>query len=198
MTAFNAMGATQLGADVIATAPTAQALYDNLLAAFEKSTGAPVLANNYIVTVMLTDGNVTTAKLADAAATTTKLADGAVTAPKLSSASVTEGKLDSGAVTVTKLGNGAVTVDKLSSNAVTNAKILKTTDEDSVAIGATSVYVIPAGIYMLTNSADVTVEVYTGGAWRLTSTGMILSDGTNMRLNNASGSGNTVYYRKLG
>jgi len=45
------------------TSSQMQQLRDNITAAFEKAGGAPVLADNYIVTVMITDGNVTEAKL---------------------------------------------------------------------------------------------------------------------------------------
>lgn len=64
MTDFAALDIDDLGVDRIATSPTAYALYENLFAFAEKASGAPVLANNYIVTAMITDANVTSAKLA--------------------------------------------------------------------------------------------------------------------------------------
>jgi hypothetical protein len=41
------------------------ALRDNITAAFEKAASAPVLANSYVVTAMITDANVTQGKLAN-------------------------------------------------------------------------------------------------------------------------------------
>lgn len=64
MTDFAALDIDDLGVDRIGTSPTAFALYDNLFAFAEKATGAPVLANNYVVTAMIANSQVTAAKLA--------------------------------------------------------------------------------------------------------------------------------------
>ena len=55
------------------TSSQVQQLRDNITAAFEKAGGAPVLANDYIVTVMITDGNVTEAKIASESITQGKV-----------------------------------------------------------------------------------------------------------------------------
>jgi hypothetical protein len=64
MTDFVALDTDDLGVDRIATSPTAFALYDNLFAFAEKATGAPVLANDYIVTAMIANAQVTLGKMA--------------------------------------------------------------------------------------------------------------------------------------
>jgi hypothetical protein len=76
MTDFAPLDADDLGVDRIATSPTAFALYENLFAFTEKATGAPVLANNYVVTAMIADSQVTTPKIAAANVTSSRLATG--------------------------------------------------------------------------------------------------------------------------
>lgn len=67
MTAFTSRNSSHLGVDKIATATTAQALYDNLKAVLEKDATAVaagwVLANSYVVEAMLAAGAVAQAKL---------------------------------------------------------------------------------------------------------------------------------------
>jgi hypothetical protein len=67
MTAFLERDETHLGTDRIFTSPTATALYENLLAAFEKDATAvaagAVLANDYITEAMIAAGQVSQAKL---------------------------------------------------------------------------------------------------------------------------------------
>jgi len=70
-------------------------------------------------------------------------------------------------------------------------------------------WVIPAGLYVFSGGAGtsgwITLQIYTGSAWgpsisSLTDAsfqGMILSDGTNFRLHNSSGTGTDLFYRKL-
>lgn len=74
MTDFAALDTDDLGVDRIATSPTAFAFYENLFAFAEKAAGAPVLADQYVVTAMLADLGVTTAKIAAANVTSAKLA----------------------------------------------------------------------------------------------------------------------------
>ena len=52
------------------------ALRDNVVAAFEKASGAPQLAPNYVVTAMIADAQISTAKIADGNVTSAKLAAG--------------------------------------------------------------------------------------------------------------------------
>jgi hypothetical protein len=56
MTGFVSRDDTNLGVGRIFTSPTAYALYENLFAFAEKASGAPVLANNYIVNAMVSNG----------------------------------------------------------------------------------------------------------------------------------------------
>lgn len=67
MTAFTSRNSTHLGVDKIATATTAQALYDNLKAVLEKDATAVaagwVLANSYVVEAMLAAASVSQGKL---------------------------------------------------------------------------------------------------------------------------------------
>lgn len=63
MTDFVTLDADDLGVDRIATSPTAFALYENLFAFTEKASGAPQLANDYIVSAMIAAQQVTQAKL---------------------------------------------------------------------------------------------------------------------------------------
>jgi hypothetical protein len=71
MTAFVSRDDTNLGVGRIFTSPTAYALYENLFAFAEKASGAPVLANGYVVEAMLGAGAVTTTKLASGEQMTT-------------------------------------------------------------------------------------------------------------------------------
>ena len=111
-------GKIQLGGDLAGTGTTA---------------AAPVISDNAITTVKITDANVTTAKLAtnavttakitDANVTTAKLADNSVTTVKITDANVTTGKLADDAVTTIKITDANVTTAKLADNVVTTLKI---------------------------------------------------------------------------
>lgn len=72
MTDWVTLTSDELGSDKIFTSPTATALYENVLAAFEKALGAPQLAALYVVTAMLDDLAVSEAKLAAAAVSQSK------------------------------------------------------------------------------------------------------------------------------
>lgn len=66
------------GFGTLLTSSQMQNLRDNITAAFNKDAGAPVLANDYVVTAMIADNQVTTAKLATGEQMTTANVDGAI------------------------------------------------------------------------------------------------------------------------
>jgi len=74
---------------------------------------------------------------------------------------------------------------------------------DNQAIGATSSWVVPKGIYMFANNTvtSLVVQIFDGSTWIGSGTvgvgGMFWSDGTNIRITNGSAGSITVYYRKL-
>lgn len=131
-------GKIQLGGDLAGTGTTAAApvISDNAITTV-KITDANVttakLAANAVTTAKITDANVTTAKLADNAITTVKITDANVTTAKIADANVTTakiadlnvttGKLADDAVTTIKITDANVTTAKLAPNAITTAKV---------------------------------------------------------------------------
>lgn len=112
--------------------------------------------------------------------------------------SITTAKLAASAVNSDKLAALAVTTDKLADEAVTGDKIEKTkvsSDNPSIAEGG---YWTPlAGVYCITASGgSTTLELYVAG-WQgnAEASGLIISDGSNVRVRNSSGAGiATLYY----
>ncbi len=107
------------------------------------------------------------------------------------------------AVTTDKLADGAVTTDKLADAAVTGPKIDTAFSASGVkTVAAGQYYVLPAGLYIVIPYAGdgFYLELKDGSIWRSSlepfSGGVIISDGTNVRLN-APGTQSTYAYRKL-
>jgi hypothetical protein len=76
---------------------------------------------------------------------------------------------------------------------------LTTSTYGSQRIEGPGVWVIPVGIYMFT-SGSAEVEIWDGSSWRGSSklsNGVIISDGSNIRLNRISSGDIFVYYRKF-
>jgi hypothetical protein len=76
---------------------------------------------------------------------------------------------------------------------------LTTSTYGSQRIAGPGVWVIPVGIYMF-NSGAANVEIWDGSSWRgsnVLSNGVIISDGSNIRLNRISSGDIFVYYRKF-
>ena len=68
----------------------------------------------------------------------------------------------------------------------------------SWTINANASFTIPAGIYMVSNSSgsQAAIEINAGG-WKPIPFGMIISDGSNVRLNGPTSGSATVYYLKF-
>ncbi len=136
-------GKIQLGGDLAGTGTTAAApvISDNAITTV-KITDANVttakLADNAVTTVKITDANVTTAKLADNAVTTAKITDANVTTAKLASSAVTTAKIADANITTTKLADTTVTTAKIANSAITNAKIGETITIANGGTGATT------------------------------------------------------------
>ena len=74
-------------------------------------------------------------------------------------------------------------------------KVFGTVSSVSIAAGGT--YTVPKGVYWLSENSAVNVEFYDGSAWQLAISGkggVIISDGTNVRLvNTDTANAQTVY-----
>lgn len=169
----------------VLTAVKMTQMYDNFAAVCNKDAGAPVLANNYVVTAMLATDSVTADKIVASAVGTAEIADGNVT--------------------TVKLPDGAVTNTKLASNSVTHLKIqfaLEAEGSWTIAV-ASLTQVVPAGFYMFVisqGSAKLEVSPNGGASWRtpenVASSGCLFSDGTNVRFL-AVMNDTIIYYRRL-
>lgn len=84
MTTYTAIPDSDIDPDSPGTTGLFTLLRNNPVAIMEKASGAPVLANNYILAAMINADAVTTAKIQD----------GNVTKAKLASASVVQGKIE--------------------------------------------------------------------------------------------------------
>lgn len=102
----------------------------------------------------------------------------------------------------------AVGSSEIAANAVGDSEINFTLDTGGTAtITAGTSWVVPIGLYMVVvhNSLDndCYLQINQGGTWRGTSTnsvfkgGLLLSDGTNVRLTDNGSDDTTIYYRKL-
>jgi len=103
-----------------------------------------------------------------------------------------------------QIDTNAVTANEIAANAVNHSEISfgSTTGTFAAGVGVT---IIPEGfhwLYTLTFGANLTLEVDVDGSFRTVGTTdspiFCYSDGTNMRINNSSGSSRTVSYRRLG
>ncbi|MFM7019792.1 MAG: beta strand repeat-containing protein, partial [Aquirufa sp.] len=136
-------GKVQLGGDLAGTGTTAAApiISDNAITTV-KITDANVttakLADNAVTTAKITDANVTTAKLADNAVTTVKITDANVTTAKIATSAITTAKLADANVTTAKLADTTVTTAKIANAAITNAKIGETISIANGGTGATT------------------------------------------------------------
>jgi len=117
-------------------------------------------------------------------------------------------------VTTDDIANSAITTDKIADDAVTNAKIAANAvkseqinkafgAESTVSVDASSTYTIPSGIYLVSLGANTSVE-YTpdgGTTWRTLlsagSGGVVISDGSSVRLNNAGTAAEDSYLLPL-
>lgn len=109
------------------------------------------------------------------------------------------------------IGSGQVATANLAALAVVNSKLSKTLDSGgSQDFASTDVSWVPdAGLYVAIainagGDRGVCMQVYQGGSWRGAGTdsdftsGVILADGSNVRLTSYAGTGTvTVYYLKL-
>ena len=72
--------------------------------------------------------------------------------------------------------------------------------DGSVTILAVSSYLLPAGIYLIVGVTQVVLEVFVSGAWRSSASteisGIVVADGSTVRLYNPGGSARTMYWRK--
>jgi hypothetical protein len=85
----------------------------------------------------------------------------------------------------------------------TFAKLTLTTSTyDTKVIAADSYWVVPQGVYTISPAYSSAIKVWTGSAWAGLGagdvSGTIISDGSNVRIVNASPSATqTIYYRKF-
>jgi hypothetical protein len=108
------------------------------------------------------------------------------------------------AVETIHIVDSAITNAKLAANAVKSANINKAFEtETTVTVGAGSTSTITAGIYLVSLGANTSVE-YTpdgGTTWRTllaTGTGgVVISDGSSVRLNNAGAAAEDSYLLPL-
>ncbi|MFH2232093.1 MAG: hypothetical protein ABII13_02900 [Patescibacteria group bacterium] len=122
---------SSFGANTILTSAQQQQLRDNITAAFEKASGAPVLADEYVTSGMITDA-VIMAHIAAGAITNTHIGSGQVIAGKLGADAVTSGNVADNAIVQGNIFDGAVCQSKLETD----------TEELSfdIAAGATHVF----------------------------------------------------------
>ena len=85
-------------------------LRDNIAAAFAKDSGAPVLANDYVVAAMIANDSVTTNKILNGCITTAKLANYSITTDKILAANVTGEKLANNSVATEHLHTSEASV----------------------------------------------------------------------------------------
>ncbi len=97
----------------ILTAAQMTNLQSDITAVMDKAPGAPVLANNYVVTGMYAVGSVNT----------TALSDNSVTSSKISPESVIESKIGVSAVTQTKIASSSVGTSEIINSNVTEEKL---------------------------------------------------------------------------
>ncbi len=114
----------------------------------------------------------------------TAIAEGASGAPRIQTAAV-----EDNAITQDKIADDSVGSDELSTVLGTDSTIVLT----FVEYGATTLtQVVPAGYYMAANTVTQngmtsTVQIYSGGGWRNSDSGLIISDGTNVRFQATAG-----------
>jgi len=109
-----------------------------------------------------------------------------------------------GAIDAEKLADDAVTNAKLAANAVKSEQINKAFgSESTVSVDAGATSTIPAGIYLVSLGANTSVE-YTpdgGTTWRTLIAagggGLVISDGSSVRLNNAGTAAEDSYLLPL-
>ena len=113
-------------------------------------------------------------------------------------------RCESLAVTSINTGSGAMTFDQgvKTTDSPTFAKLTLTTSTyGSQSIASNATWVVPVGIYMLPYTVGVFIEIWSGSAWSgVTSAillGVLISDGSNIRLKNAIDGTATIQYRKF-
>lgn len=113
-------------------------------------------------------------------------------------------QLVDGAVTTAKLDTGAVTSAKIGNDAVGSAELTTTlTSGSSQSIDAGNTWAIPAGLHTMTWEGPGLgrLEILIAAVWYGVSAftgGAVLSDGTNVRIRETTGTDSiTVYYRTI-
>ena len=103
-------------------------------------------------------------------------------------------------------GNGGALIqsDGLASSSVIAAKINKSFTSGSYTLATGVTQVLPVGVYQFNTQASLVYELFISGAWRTggsaitNSSGMLFSDGTNMRIKNGHGTITlTFYFQKM-
>ena len=98
--------------------------------------------------------------------------------------------------------NGRVNQGVKTTDSPTFAKLkLTTSTYGSQNIDSKAAWVVPVGVYQMTGPvASLYVQVYSGSAWTLTSTGIggaVISDGSNVRIYNDHPTATIAHYRKF-
>jgi len=78
---------------------------------------------------------------------------------------------------------------------------LEPQSETTVNIAAGATYTVPAGLYVISLGANLVLEVSPDGGttWRQIAAGLIMSNGTNVRIRNTSGTAaSTAYLIRMG
>ncbi len=74
---------------------------------------------------------------------------------------------------------------------------LTTSTYGTQSIGGQGTWVVPVGIYVFTNQLYCIVEIWAGSEWKEVPQGVLISDGSNMRMRNSSNNTLTIHYRKF-
>ena len=85
----------------------------------------PVIANNTVTSLKITDGDVATADMADNAVTSGKILDLAVTTADLADNAVTTAKIADGTIVTSDLADAAVTAAKIGGTGATSGQVLR-------------------------------------------------------------------------
>jgi hypothetical protein len=155
------------------TSTQQQNLRDNLDAAFAKDSGAPVLANDYIVTAMVASGQITSPKIAASGVDSANIATDAVPGNK-----IFKGIAETGSQHIAPTGSSS--------------------DEWTVPTGIYNV--IGGGD---NGGEGIQLIILAQGVWRQTATadnhfnGMVWSNSSNMRLRNTDADTQTAWFQKF-
>ena len=145
MTTYTTVADSEIDPESPGTTTLFTKLRDNPIAITEKASGAPVLANDYVVNAMIATDAVNADSIAAGTVGTSEIAANAVTTTELAAGSVTATEIVDGQVGSAEIAAGAVTSSEIAASAITRTEIKATTGEVSTSSSTQVNLTLPGG-----------------------------------------------------